>query len=182
MKTTRVEVLRFFPLIRQVSHRCYNVISRCGYMLFPGLSMCVRNQSKFPRGPGVFPSFLVISQRNLGQHFNLPSADEPESGAAQKSRFLLWLKRKCLCDFEYEGDFLCLLHFSLRIIEKKKCVAIIVHYWATPCQISLPDDSEESRVWGPDLPEEEKEGGIYLCASKAFKNVLAERNVEIGSD
>lgn len=109
--------------------------------------MCVRNQSKFPRGPGVFPSFLVISHRNLGQHFNLPSADEPGPGAAEKSRFLLWLKRKCLCDFEWEGGFLCLFHLSLRIIEKKKCVeAIIVHYWSSPCQISLPDDSEDSRV------------------------------------
>lgn len=167
-----------------------DVCCRCGYMLFPGLSMCVRNQSKFPWGPGVFPSFLVISQRNLGQHFNLSSADEPEPGAAQKSRFQLWLKKKKSVILNMKVIFLCLLHFSLRIIEKKKCVeAIIGHYWASPCQISLHD---ESRAWGPDLPEEEewrrrRRREVFISAQtrhlKTFWHLdKPERNVEIGSD
>lgn len=164
-----------------------DVCCRCGYMLFPGLSMCVRNQSKFPCGPGVFPSFLVISQRNLGQHFNLSSADEPEPGAAQKSRFLLWLKN--VCDFEYEGDFSLSASFLSQNYRKEEVCGS--HYSTL---LSLPMSNFSSRwvpclrswsAWRGGMEEEEKEGGIYLCANKKKKFwhlVKPERNVEIGSD
>lgn len=115
--------LRLFSLILQVSQRCYRVISGCLLQMWINVvsrAQYVCHKSiKVPVRPGCISVFLEISQRNLGQHFNLPSADETGAGTAQKSRFLLCLNKKIAVWLHLWRWFSLAASFSLRIMEKR---------------------------------------------------------------
>lgn len=83
-------LLRMSP---QVNNRRHNVIHRCRllmliFVIFSALYVCQNSTHYVPMWPECISVLFAISQRDLKQHFNLPT-HETLTRTAQKSRFTI---------------------------------------------------------------------------------------------
>lgn len=167
-----------------------DVCCRCEYMLFPGLSMCVTNQSKFPRGPGVFPSFWWFPNGTWDNISICHQQMRLEKKLPKKVDFCCVSIKNISVTPSMKVIFFSCLILSQNYGKKKHVEAIILHYKASQWQISLQDHRKESYLmsWSVGRGEiKEGKGEVFICAQirhlKMFWHLLNPgRNVETDSN